>query len=181
MEVLPKRFQKYNLELHPDKTKVINLNSKRGEGKRSFDFLGFTHYLSESRNGKIVLKRKTSSKKLILALNKIQDWIKGNRHRPLKELIYDLNGKLRGRYNYYGITFNMKGISWYYVQVKRTLQKWLNRRGGKRSRTGIGTVNLSPFGYHYFVRRFITLTPRRNLFKRNRMREIRSYGSVRER
>ncbi len=131
MKVLPKRFEKYQLELHPDKTKIVNLNSKRGEGNRSFDFLGFTHYIGKSRKGNPILKRKTSSKKLTLALNKIQDWIKQNRHRKLKELMPELNLKLRGHYNYYGITFNSKGVISYYEQVKRIFQKWLNRRGGK--------------------------------------------------
>ena len=131
MKVLPKRFEKYKLELHPDKTKIVNLHSKRGEGNRSFDFLGFTHYLGKSRKGKAILKRKTSSKKLTLALNKVQDWIKHNRHMKLKDLIPVLNVKLRGHYNYYGITFNSRGINSYYEQVKRSLQKWLNRRGGK--------------------------------------------------
>ena len=131
MEVLPRRFGKYKLELHPDKTKIINLNSKRGEGDRSFDFLGFTHYLGKSRKGKAILKRKTSKKKLTVAIGKIQDWIKHNRHSKLKELIPELNVKLRGHYSYYGITFNSKGVNSYYEQVKRSLQKWLNRRGGK--------------------------------------------------
>jgi len=131
MEVLPKRFEKYNLELHPDKTKIINLNNTRSEGDRSFDFLGFTHFLAKSRKGKLVLKRRTSSKKLTLALTKIHDWVKHNRHRKSKELIFDLNRKLRGHYSYYGITFNSKGISNYFAQVRRILQKWLNRRGGR--------------------------------------------------
>lgn len=64
MEVLPKRFAKYDLTLHPEKTKLIDLNSPRGSADRSFDFLGFTHYLAESRKGMKVLKRKTSSKKV---------------------------------------------------------------------------------------------------------------------
>lgn len=131
MKVLPKRFEKYKLELHPDKTKIVNLNSKRGEGNRSFDFLGFTHYLGKSRKGKVVLKRKTISMKLTVAIDKIQVWIKKNRHKKLKELISELNVKLRGHYNYYGITFNSKGIYSYFELVKRCLHKWLNRRGGK--------------------------------------------------
>lgn len=132
MEVLPKRFEKYNLELHPGKTKIVNLNSKRGDGERSFDFLGFTHFLGKSQKGKLVLKRKTSSKKLSLALIKVQDWIKCNRNRKLKGLIFDLNRKLQGHYGYYGITFNSKGINNYFSQVRRILHNWLNRRGGKR-------------------------------------------------
>ena len=131
MKVLPKRFEKYKLELHPDKTKIVNLHSKRGEGNRSFDFLGFTHYSGKSRKGKAILKRKTSSKKLTLALNKIQDRIKHNRSTKLNELIPDLNRRLQGHYGYYGITFNSKGINSYFEQVKRILHKWLNRRGGK--------------------------------------------------
>jgi RNA-directed DNA polymerase len=131
MRVLPKRFEKYKLQLHPEKTKLIDLKSKRGMGGRSFDFLGFTHFLSESRNGKKVLKRKTSRKKLTVSLQKTQAWIKANRHMRLKTLIKELNVKLRGYYNYYGITFNSKGIAKYYYRVVRYLQKWLNRRGGK--------------------------------------------------
>jgi hypothetical protein len=104
--------------LHPEKTKIVNLNSQRGEASRSFDFLGFTHYLSRSRKGKLILKRKTSSKKLTQALSKTQSWIKSNRHKKLKELIYDLNIKLRGHYNYYGVTFNSRSINRYYEQVK---------------------------------------------------------------
>lgn len=131
MKVLPKRFGKYKLELHLKKTKLVNLKSKRGEGNRSFDFLGFTHYLGKSRKGKAILKRKTSSKKLTAAIVKIEYWIKQNRDRKLKELVSELNVRLRGHYNYYGITFNSKGIISYYEQVKRSLHKWLNRRGGK--------------------------------------------------
>ena len=132
LRVLGKRFEKYNLELHKTKTRLIDLHSKRGEGDRSFDFLGFTHYLGRSRKGKEILKRKTSSRKLSQSLEKMYNWIKKNRHMKLKELILEINLKLRGHYNYYGVTFNSKGINSYYEQVRRILQKWLNRRGGKR-------------------------------------------------
>lgn len=131
MKVLPKRFTKYGLELHPEKTKIIKLGGKRGAGSRSFDFLGFTHYLGKSRKGNVVLKRKTSKKKLALAASNTYAWIKSNRHRKLKELIPELNVKLRGHYNYYGITFNHRGIIRFFETVKRSLHKWLNRRGGK--------------------------------------------------
>lgn len=132
MEVLSRRFEKYKLELHADKTTVVNLHDRRGEGKRSFDFLGFTHYLGKSRKGTLVLKRKTSSKKFTLAISKVYEWIKQNRHTKLSELIGKLNVKLRGYYNYYGITFNSRSIGKYYKVVERALFKWINRRGGKR-------------------------------------------------
>jgi group II intron reverse transcriptase/maturase len=131
MKVLPQRFEKYKLKLHPDKTKIVSLESKRGESCRSFDFLGFTHYLGKSRKGKMVLKRKTSRKKQTLALHKMAEWIKQNRHRKLTGLIPELNVKLRGHYNYYGIMFNTRGITNYFLQVKVILKKWLNRRGGR--------------------------------------------------
>jgi RNA-directed DNA polymerase len=131
MEVLPKRFAKYGLTLHPDKTKMIDLNSKRGGSGRSFDFLGFTHFLSSSRKGNKVLKRKTSSKRLTRAIMNISEFIKLNRHTKLKDLIAAINVKLRGHFSYYGITFNSRGIILFYEQVKRCLYKWLNRRGGK--------------------------------------------------
>jgi len=135
MEVLPKRFAKYKLTLHPEKTKLIDLNSKRGESERSFDFLGFTHYLGASRKGNIVLKRKTSSKKLTRAITRMNEYIKENRHKKLRELITMINVKLRGHYLYYGITFNYRGIKLYYEEVKRALYKWIRRRGGKKKWT----------------------------------------------
>ena len=58
-------------------------------------------------------------------------WIKENRHIGVKELIVRLNQKLRGYYGYFGITFNRRKLNSYYEQTKRTLHKWLNRRGGK--------------------------------------------------
>lgn len=132
MKVLPKRFGKYDLELHSEKTKIVELNDKQGKGTRSFDFLGFSHYLGKSRKGNLVLKRKTSSKKLTRSLNNFRTWLKKNRHKRLEELISQINAKLQGHYIYYGITFNSRGIRSYYEQVKRELHKWLNRRGGKR-------------------------------------------------
>ncbi len=132
MKVLPKRFGKYDLELHSEKTKIVELNDKQGKGPRSFDFLGFSHYLGKSRKGNLVLKRKTSSKKLTRSLNNFRTWLKKNRHKRLEELISQINAKLQGHYIYYGITFNSRSIRSYYEQVKRELHKWLNRRGGKR-------------------------------------------------
>lgn len=131
MKVLPKRFAKYKLTLHPEKTKLLDLNNPRSGSGRSFDFLGFTHYLGKSRKGKQVLKHKTSTKRLSRAISRMNDFIKNNRHIKLKELIAEINLKLRGYYAYYGITFNFKGISLYYAEVRRCLLKWLRRRGGK--------------------------------------------------
>ncbi|HEC43568.1 MAG TPA: hypothetical protein ENI20_12150 [Bacteroides sp.] len=131
MAVLPKRFAKFGLTLHPEKTKLIDLNDKRGEKGRSFDFLGFTHFLSRSLKGYMVLKRKTSSKRLTRAISNVSNYIQSNRHMKLKDLITALNVKLRGHYNYYGVTFNSRSLENFYEAVKRRLFKWLNRRGGE--------------------------------------------------
>ena len=131
MAVLPKRFAKYGLTLHPEKTKLIDLNDIRGGNDRSFDFLGFTHFLSRSLKGYMVLKRKTSSKRLTRAISNVSNYMQSNRHMKLKDLIAALNVKLRGHYNYYGVTFNTRSLNGFYEAVKRRLFKWLNRRGGK--------------------------------------------------
>ena len=133
-EVLRKRMAKYKLTLHAEKTRIINLNDDE-RGHRSFDFLGFTHYMGKNRKGRLVLQRKTSSKKLNSKIVEMNNWLKLNRSQKLKELLATLNRKLRGHYNYYGITFNLRGITRYYRAVVRLLYKWLNRRGGKRKWT----------------------------------------------
>lgn len=137
LQVLPKRLGKYGLTLHPEKTKLIDLEEEgkgtRGQEKETFDFLGFTHYMGASLKGRRVLKRKTSSKKLNASLKRMSGWIKLNRHKlSMPVLIGDLNQKLRGHYAYYGVTFNSRGLNSYYYRTRRLLYKWLNHRGGKR-------------------------------------------------
>lgn len=132
MQVLPRRLGKYGLTLHPEKTRLIELTEGKKQPDHTFDFLGFTHYMSTSRKGHPILKRKTSSKKMSASLKRMDDWIKKNRHIGVKELIERLNQKLRGYYGYYGITFNNRKLNSYYEQTKRKLHKWLNRRGGKQ-------------------------------------------------
>jgi len=131
MAVLPKRFARYGLTLHPEKTRLIDLNDERGGKGRSFDFLGFTHFLSKSLKGNKVLKRKTSSKRLTRAILNVSNYIQRNRHMKLRDLITAINIKLRGHYNYYGVTFNSRSLERFYRMVRFGLFKWLNRRGGK--------------------------------------------------
>lgn len=131
MKVLPKRLGKYGLRMHPDKTKLIELTGSKENKPVTFDFLGFTHYMGKSRKGNTILKRKTSSKKLKMSVKRIGEWIKFNRHRPVRELIALLNLKLKGHYAYYGISFNSRSLGVFYEIVKRLLYKWLKRRGGR--------------------------------------------------
>lgn len=100
MEVLPKRLGKFGLTLHPEKTKLIELDEGKRQKSGTFDFLGFTHYLGKSRKGRTVLKRKTSSKKLRASLKRMNEWLRYNRHRKVGELIGEMNLKLQGHYGY---------------------------------------------------------------------------------
>ena len=84
MAVLPKRLGKFGLTLHSEKTRLIDLEAEKGQPgqeKKTFDFLGFTHYMGISRKGKRILKRKTSSKKLNASLKRMSEWIKLSRHK----------------------------------------------------------------------------------------------------
>jgi RNA-directed DNA polymerase len=141
--VLPKRFAKYGLTLHPDKTRVIpfrrpsrsqkgRLQDKKSE-PGSFNLLGFTHYWGRSRTGKWVLKRKTASTRLSRALTRINTWCREHRHAKVSWQHQQLVLKLRGHYGYYGITGNMRSLRQFHRGVRRRWWKWLSRRS-QRSR-----------------------------------------------
>lgn len=138
------RLRICGLEFAEDKTRLIEFGrfaginrKKKGLGKpETFDFLGFTHYCSESKKtGKFRVKRKTSKKKLKKAISNFKIWIKANRNKKLNEIIISVKKKLIGHYNYYGITDNINSNERYYYNVYRELFKWLNRRSQKKSYT----------------------------------------------
>jgi hypothetical protein len=108
---------------------------KHGKGKpETFDFLGFTHYCSQSnKTGQFRVKRKTVQKKYRLKLKEMNLWLKQSRNLRLKDLTDLLNQKLRGHYHYYGITDNIKSIGNYLYETQRMLFKWLNRRSQRKS------------------------------------------------
>ena len=134
---LDERLAKFGLEISPEKTKVIEFGpfaeskARRGGGKAAtFDFLGFTHYCSRSRNGRrFRMKRITSGKKFTAKIRIFRDWLKANRTLPTRELMDRVASKLRGHFHYYGVTDNSRGISRFAYEVQRLLFKWLNRRG----------------------------------------------------
>jgi hypothetical protein len=138
MEVLPKRFGKYGLSVHPEKTRMGDFRcpapqqQQRGGGG-TFDLLGFTHYWDRSRRGCWVVKRKTASKRLTRALRVVEQWCKRNRHRPVVEQHVGLGRKLTGHCAYYGITGNAHSLGSFRHELSRTWQRWLNRRGQRRA------------------------------------------------
>ena len=150
LEEIKARFATVGLELEPEKTRLVefgrfaeNNREKRGEGKpETFDFLGFTHYCSKSRNGWFRVKRKTAKKKYRAKLAEMNLWLKQNRHLRLKELTGMLNSKLRGHYQYYGVTDNSISINNFGLDTLRLLFKWLNRRSQRPSYTWEGFIEM---------------------------------------
>ena len=143
MDVLPKRFGKYGLALHPDKTRLVRfqrpsrVTAGREDdgppGPETFQLLGFTHYWARSRKGHWVVKRKTASKRLSRAIRNIADWCRWNRHRPVCQQHHTLSQKVRGHFAYYGITANGRSLANFLDAVKRCWRKWLNRRDRQRT------------------------------------------------
>ena len=134
--VLPKRFEKYGLTVHPTKTKLTEFrrpNTTDKEGKGKFDFLGFTHFWAKSRNGKWIIRRKTASKRLSSRVQAVTEWCRRNRSERLRDQWETLCLKIRGHYQYYGITGNIQSLEMFLYQVKRGWFKWLNRRSQKKS------------------------------------------------
>lgn len=138
LEVLPKRFAKYGLTIHPEKTRLVPFHRPRkGQGPHSgrngtFDFLGFTHYWGRSRQGHWVIKRKTASSRFTRAVHAISEWCQKNRHRPLAEQYKALCQKLRGHFNYYGITGNSRRLASFRHEATGLWCKWLRRRNSQR-------------------------------------------------
>ena len=96
-------------------------------------FMGLTHYCGRSRNGKrFRMKRVTARKKFAAKLRVFKEWLKRARTMKTKDLWEIAKAKLRGHYNYYGVTDNLRGIERFGQEAKRLLFKWLNRRGKRQ-------------------------------------------------
>jgi RNA-directed DNA polymerase len=139
MDVLPKRFERYGLALHPDKTRLVpfkrpdrsNRNDEDphgGNAARSFDFLGFTIHWGKSLQGRWVVRTRTAKDRFQRTLVNIDQWCKLHRHAPLIEQQQMLNAKLRGHYGYYRRIGNV-GRLWSLLHwAGRIWRRWLSRR-----------------------------------------------------
>jgi group II intron reverse transcriptase/maturase len=135
LDVLPKRFQKYGLTLHPTKTRLVRFTRPPmqtpppgGQGPGSFDLLGFTHYWGRSLKGNWVIRRKTSKSRFSRAVKTIRQWCRQHRHQPIREQQRALCRKLQGHYAYYGIPCNMEAISRVHHAALMAWKRWLSRR-----------------------------------------------------
>jgi group II intron reverse transcriptase/maturase len=134
MAVLSKRFGKYGLVLHPKKTRLVPFrpppHKGRGESSPgSFELLGFTHYWGWSlRRGYWVVLRKTAKGRFSRALRRVSDWCWRARHQPIPEQHRQLARKLKGHYEYYGITGNSSALVRFRNEVGRIWRRWLGTR-----------------------------------------------------
>ena len=136
LDALRKRFSKYGLTLHPEKTRLMEFGRKAlakseeadGPKPATFDFLGFTHICKRTRRGKFTIHVRTMRKRLRRSLKAVTAWCREHRHDPVEKQQEALNRKLRGHYQYYGRSSNFRSLAEFYERVRRIWQKWLNRR-----------------------------------------------------
>ena len=133
--VLAKRFARYGLTLHPEKTRLVEfgreaIRKAKRQGKKpgTFDFLGFTHISVRSRRGKFTVYVRTMRKRLRRGLKAVDQWCRVHRHDPVDAQQNALNAKLRGHYQYYGRPTNYRGIGKFYRKVRCLWRTWLSRR-----------------------------------------------------
>jgi len=156
---MEERLNRFGLEIAPEKTKILEFGpmarpraKERGGKAETFDFLGFTHYCTTSRNGKMFrVGRKSISKRITAKLNLFKEWLRASRTQPTAVIMETAANKLRGHYAYYGVTGNSKSIRNYYYEVERLLFKWLGRRGKR------GCLNYEKF--KLLLQRFPLPTP----------------------
>lgn len=138
MDVLPKRFEKYGLMLHPEKTRLVPFERPTDRPQRpgtpvrspagTFDLLGFTHYWGRSRSGHWVVKRKTSKSRFNRGLKALAQWLRKERHSDLADQHRTLSQKLRGHFAYYGLTGNAKALQRFRRGAIGLWRIWLSRR-----------------------------------------------------
>lgn len=132
-EVLPKRFGRFGLTLHPDKTRLFFFgrppsDRMKGKGPASFDFLGFTHHWYRTRAGRWEPGVKTRTARLRRAIQAVADYCRRYRQQPVKEQHAALKRRLVGHYNYFGVNGNIRSLKKLAHEAEHFWRKWLRRR-----------------------------------------------------
>ena len=141
LAALKERLAKFNLELAEDKTRLIEFgrfakqNAEiKDQRAATFNFLGFTHFIDKTRKGGFKLGRTTGRKKLRTKLKQMNEWLKASRNMfVIADIWKTLRAKLRGHFQYYGVSGNIRAVQRFEKQTKRMILKWLNRRSQKKS------------------------------------------------
>jgi RNA-directed DNA polymerase len=134
------RLQKFGLELHPDKTRLIEFGrfaaasrKQRGERKpETFNFLGFTHICGQARkNGKFLVLRKSIRKRLLAKLKQVKDELRMRMHHPLAEVGKWLRSVVRGYFNYHAVPGNFASLKSFRLEVSKRWLRVIQRRSQK--------------------------------------------------
>jgi RNA-directed DNA polymerase len=139
---LRERFAKFGLDLHPDKTRLIEFGryaaerrQRRGLGKpETFGFLGFTHICATNRKGRFWVRRITDSKRLRAKLREVNDQLKRRQHQPIREQGRWLASVVRGHRAYYAVPGNRAAVATFRTQVTRGWFEALRRRSQRGRR-----------------------------------------------
>jgi len=136
MAVLPKRFARFGVSIHPEKTTLMAFrqpDTRKGpaQGNGTFDFLGLTHEWTPSRRGCWVIKRRTARKRLRRTKKALWRWCRTNRHAPLTYQYQMLCLKWRGHFRYYGMRGNFRLLEEVLRCAEKAWRSWLSRRSSK--------------------------------------------------
>ena len=142
LKELKERLQRFKLELHPDKTRLIEFGrfarrdrQRRGQRKpETFTFLGFRHICSQSRQGKFLLRRHTSRQRLRSKLHQVRAALRRRMHRRLEETGKWLGKVIQGYYNYHGVPTNRRSLDIFRREIAKSWLALLRRRS-QRDRT----------------------------------------------
>ena len=137
---LETRLRKFNLELHPEKTRLIEFGrfanerrKRRGDGKpETFDFLGFTHLCGKTRSGKFVVKRRTQRSRLQRKLQQLKVELARRWHNSIEHTGKWLGAVLKGHYQYYGVPFNYDSLA---RMRDHVITQWYRRLRKRSQRT----------------------------------------------
>jgi RNA-directed DNA polymerase len=137
LSVLGKRFEKFGLRLHPEKTRLLPFPRPKPrqpgrKGPATFDFLGFTVYWRCSRWGTWAPSFKTRKARLQRAIRSVNTWCRSHRHEAVREQHAALCRRLNGHLNYYGVNWNQRSVALVIRHAERAWHKWLSRRSQKR-------------------------------------------------
>lgn len=178
--VLPKRFGKYGLTLHPGKTRLVRFRrplraaDQRGRATpSSFVLLGFTHMWARSKRGTWVVRLRTAPERLSRALRNVREWCRRHCHEKVEEQRDGLAAMMRGHFGYFGVTGNFEAIDRYRDEVQRAWFQWLNRRSDQRLSRDRWRMLLKrhPLPQPRITRAFTAGdAPQRNRWLRSRMR-----------
>jgi RNA-directed DNA polymerase len=166
---LPKRLHRFGLELHPEKSRLVDFRFQRPrvEGTHAdvattFDFLGFTHLWTTSRRQKNVVLQRTAKGRLARTLKAISDRCKHMRHDALRDQHDRLVRALRGHYAYFAITGNSRSLRLVHYRTERIWHKWLCRRSRRSAipwRNFQEVLRILPIPTPVIVHRYVASEP----------------------